>query len=463
MKKCCIFVLFILIFSLAPASTTASPVEIKYFYSPSCSHCRVVSGVMEDISDIYGSLVYVNKINVALAENQDIWNQYKMQFTINGVPTIIINDEFKLEGDIKITVDNVSDIVDELLLGMDSRGDELYNMGTSALQSGQFEVAISYYEQAIEIYELSNNTTKIGLCNQKILEASTHMEAENTYVSAETLYYAASYAEALPLYEEVIALYESIGATSFTKKSEIRKQSCLFFITYEAAMASYNAGSWQEAAELFTEVLGYTSDSATIASINEYIDFAETQLDAEDIFSQAEAAFSEGRYVEAKLLFQDASRIFSSADAIALCNERIQLCDAYTLASDTFDYGVSLYDEGSYQEAVAVFGSAKQKYVVLGDTQAVSECDTYIGLSQNALAELERKALEEERARQDARNKKMLLAAAISALGVIIVALVLLLFTRRPPSALVDGGSAVDESEDSTEDEEDESESQEVD
>ena len=462
MKKCCIFILFVLLFSVAPAFTTAAPVEIKYFYSPSCSHCRVVSGVMDDISEEYGSLVYINKINVALTESQDIWNQYKMLFTINGVPTIIINDEFKLEGDIKITVDNISDIVDELLQGMDSRADELYNLGTSSLQSGQFDMAISYYDQAIEIYELSGNTIKIALCNQKISEATTHMDAEATYVEAENYYYDAAYSDALPLYDEVIELYLSIGATNLTQKSQIRRQSCLFFITYDSAMAAYGAGEWNGAIALFQETMSYTSDAAVIATINGYIDHAASQLEAVDLFAQGEAAFASTQYADAKLLYQDASRLFSDSESIALCNERMQLCDSFILAADTFDYAVSLYDDASYQEAIAVFVSAKEKYAALGDTQSVSACESYIGLSQTALDDIERQELEAQQARQDARNKKMLFTAAISALVVIIVSLALLLFSRRSAPVLV-GGGTLDEAEDATEDEEDECESHEID
>ncbi len=462
MKKCCIFILFILLFSLAPAFTTATPVEIKYFYSPSCSHCRVVSRIMEDVSEQYENLVSVNRINVALPGSQDIWNQYKMQFAINGVPTIIINDEFKLEGDIKITLDKISDIVDELLQGMDSRGDELYNMGTSALQSGQFEMASSYFDQAIEIYGLSGNTTKIALCNQKIFETATHMDAKVTYVEAENYYYAAAYSDALPLYDEVIGLYLSIGATNLTQKSDIRRQSCLFFITYGDALAAYGASEWDAAIGLFRETMTYTSDVDVVTAINGYISHATSQLDALDLFAQGEAAFEATQYADAKLLYQDASHLFSDSVHILLCNERLQLCDSIILASDTFDYAVSLYDGASYQEAIAVFASAKEKYVELGDTESASACESYIGLSQAALDDIERQERAEQQAVQDARNKKMLFTAAISALVVIMVSLALLLFSRRSSPALLIGG-ALDESEDASEGEEDDRESQEID
>ncbi len=140
----------------------------------------------------------------------------------------------------------------------------------------------------------------------------------------------------------------------------------------------------------------------------------------------------------------------------------MQLCDSFILAADTFDYAVSLYDAALYQEAIAVFVSAKEKYAVLGDTQSVSACESYIGLSQGALDDIERQELEAQQARQDARNKKMLFTAAISALVVIIVSLALLLFSRRSAPVLV-GGGTLDESEDATEDEEDERESHEID
>ncbi|NCC37347.1 MAG: tetratricopeptide repeat protein, partial [Chloroflexia bacterium] len=90
----------------------------------------------------------------------------------------IINDERKLEGDIKITFAAVCAIIDELLGGMDSRGNELYNLGTSAMRNGQFDTAIDYFEQAIEIFELSDNVEKIALCEDKIAACHTYIAAQ---------------------------------------------------------------------------------------------------------------------------------------------------------------------------------------------------------------------------------------------------------------------------------------------
>jgi tetratricopeptide (TPR) repeat protein len=456
MKKSALFVLSVLLLSALPLPAAAAPVEILYFYSPSCSHCRVVSGIMTNVADEYGGTVSITRINISAAENQAIWTQYKMNFTINGVPTIIINDERKLEGDIKITFAAVCAIVDELLGGMDSRGNELYNLGTSAMRNGQFDTAIDYFEQAIEIFELSENVEKIALCEDKIAACHTYIAAQAAYVAAETHYYAGRYADAIPLYEEVIALYTSLGESGLASKGEIRLLSCRFFVTYDAALASYEERQWAEARSLFEEAKTYTSKKETIDAINEYLDHCSSQLSAEALFEEAESLFEEGAYADAKVQYQEAASLFTSADRVTLCTARVQLCDAYLLAQDTFDYGMALYEDGSYQEAVVVFGSAREKYAALGDSERVAACDAYATLASDALAERERQQAEEEQARRDARNRRLLLGAGLSALAVIALSLAIILHGRKPVVR------TVYEPEDAAEDEEDEGESEDI-
>ncbi|RZN48957.1 hypothetical protein EF808_02365 [archaeon] len=442
MRKRALFIGLLLLFSSMPL-THAAPLDIKYFYSPSCSHCRVVSGILDDIGEDYADVVEIDRINVNASENQDVWSDYSSRFSLSGVPVLIINDEYKLAGDIKITYDNLVDLIEEILSGISVKGDELYNKGVKEMETGEFESAIDYFEQALEIYELAGDENKIDLTEGKIQDCHDFITAGEIYFEAELLYADKEYADAIPLYEEALALYTDLGKTSLINNCEVRLRSCRFFVTYQDAMAAYDAKEWEEAITLFEEAKQYTSKKETLDAINEHISFCETQLSALELYGQAEEAFANGEYADAKQLYNDAATLIADPELKSDYNEKAALCDKFIVAHETYEYGVSLYEQEKYDQALPVLRTAKEKFSELEDTQMAESAQEYADKAQQKIDEATQLQEEEQQER-----RRLIIASGIAGV-IVVVALLVLLLTRRRP---VVGG--VDESENAPEHEE---------
>jgi tetratricopeptide (TPR) repeat protein len=442
MRKRALFIGLMLLFSTMPI-THAAPVEIKYFYSTGCSHCRAVTGILDDVEEEYGDVVNIDRINVNLADNQGVWSDYSSRFSLSGVPVLIINDEYKLAGDIRITYDNLVDLIEEVISGISVKGDELYNSGVDEMGSGEFEAAIDYFEQALEIYQLAGDDNKVELTEEKIQDCHDFIEAREIYFEAEVLYADERYEEAIPLYEQALALYQDLGKTSLINNCEVRLRACHFFVTYEDAITAYEAKEWEDAITLFEEAKQYTSKKETLDSINEYISFCETQLSALDLYQQAEGAFTNGNYAEAKQLYNDAATLIADPELKSAYNAKAALCDKFIVAHDTYDYGVSLYEQGDNEQAIAVLKTAQEKFTELEDTEMAESAQSYADKAQQKIDEAQQQQEEEQQER-----RRLIIAAGIAGVIVVIALLVLLLTRRRP----VVGG--MDESEHASEHEE---------
>jgi len=452
MKKVGLFLLFVLLLSMLP-SIEAAPIEIKYFYSTGCSHCKATSAVLEDIQEHYGDLVNVDKININATSNQQIWNEYSFRFNIGGVPVIIINEDVKLEGDIKINYDDLVALIDELLLGIEVIGDGYYSDGIDAMGNGQFEDAINLFNDAIEIYEASKNQTKINLCNLKIQDCNNYMLAKEKFIEAENLYFEEEYESAKALYEEIIDIYNEIGNDTMASTSEVRLRSCNFFITYDKAGSEFERENWQMSMDFYEEAKAFTSNKETIDAINELISFCQSQVDATGFFDQAEYAYGSGEYAQAKQLYADASLLFSDADKVAECNDKISMCDSYILVANTYEYALTLYGDEDYEGAISSFENAKNQYLSLGEAEAVAQCDSYISDSQDKIDEIELQLQLEQEEREHQKFMKMVYVS-IAAVSIIVFFSALILFSRRRRAA------TIDEPEYAAEDEEYEGESE---
>jgi len=452
MKKMGLLFLFIIAFAMVP-QCEAAPIEIKYFYSTGCSHCKTTSNVLDQVQDHYGDLVHIDRINVNSPSNQAVWEDYSQRFTINGVPAIVINDDRKLEGDIRINYNAVVEIIDELLQGIEVRGDELYSQGMNYMGEGKFEAAIDIFNEAIEIFTASDNQVKIALCNQRIQESNDYILARTKFIEAEDYYRSLDYVSAKPLYEEIISIYNDLGNTSMASTSEIRLENCNFNISYASASSLFDSEEWADAIVKYNEAKSYTSNNETIEAINELISFCESQISAQELYDLAEAAFSAGEYVEAKQYYGSASELFSDSELIIYCNNRMDLCDSYVLAEDTYDYALSLFSEEDYEESMYIFTNAKDLYTALGEEELASQCEDYIDECQTKLDEIEQQKQQEEEEREHQRFMKMVYIS-VAALVIIVFFVGLILYLRRG-SAATD-----DESEYSSEYEENERETE---
>ncbi|MHC1609261.1 MAG: tetratricopeptide repeat protein [Candidatus Methanofastidiosia archaeon] len=447
MKKSGVIVLVLLLLTFVPV-TAAAPIEIVYFYSPGCSHCRATSDVLDDIKDHYGDLVEINKYNIYLSENQDIWNDYTSRYGSSGVPVLFINDERKLAGDLKITYSNMRLIIDEMLAGIGVHGDELYNLGLAAMSDGEFDMAIDYFTQAIEIYIIAENDEKISLCNKKISDCNEFKLAQSKFMEAENYYFDGDYISASVLYADIAVIYGELGVSSLLIKIEVRLKNCFFFMTYESALEAYKEGSWQEAKDYFTAAKEYTSKKETLDAINSSIEFCDEQLYALGVYSQAQQAFLEQRYSDSKQLYNDAALLLSDASLIEECNSASALCDKFILAHTTFEYGVQLYSQESYEQSITTLESAKEKFVALDDDVMAVQCDDYILLAKekmDVLAQIEKE-----------REERMILYA-IAGIAIVCVIVVSFFLIHRNKRAAV---GSMDESEDASYYEEYEGESQ---
>ncbi len=112
MKK---FILLMVLFLVGFASAFPAT-EISYFYSTTCSHCKVVleSGILDEVSGIEG--VTVNKYEITSPVNRERFLDYQAMFDIRGggVPFLVIEQggEFSyLSGDTPI----IEDLEDAIL------------------------------------------------------------------------------------------------------------------------------------------------------------------------------------------------------------------------------------------------------------------------------------------------------------------------------------------------------------
>jgi len=429
MKKLGLIIILLMVIAFLP-QCEAAPIEIKYFYSTGCSHCKNTSKVLDQIEGHYGDLVNIERININSPSNQSVWEEYSQRFNINGVPAIVINEDSKLEGDIKINYNAVVEIIDELLLGIEVQGDELYALGIEAMDEGEFETAIGYFNEAIEIYTISENPEKIYLCNQRIEESNKYILARTKFIEAENYYGDSDYASAKPIYEEIIEIYYDVGNVSMATTSEMRLQSCNFHISYIAAANAFETKDWEGAIAHYEAAKGYTSNNDTIKAINNLIDFCESQLSALELFEEAESLFEAGKYVDAKQYYSDASDLFSDTERILYCTEMRGLCDKYILAKDTYDYGLSLYQEGDYEDSMAVFTNAKDLYSELEEDDKVAECEDYIDACQAKLDEIEYQRQQEEEEREHQRFMRMVYVS-VAALIIIVFFAGLIIYLRR--------------------------------
>jgi len=106
MKK----LMFVLMFVFFVSLTSATPTEVSYFYSVSCSHCEEVtdSNILENISRVEG--VSVEKYEVTSPINRERYLDYLEMFGVKGggIPFLVIekDGEFSyLMGDIPIIED----------------------------------------------------------------------------------------------------------------------------------------------------------------------------------------------------------------------------------------------------------------------------------------------------------------------------------------------------------------------
>ncbi|MBN1785394.1 MAG: hypothetical protein JW825_00185 [Candidatus Methanofastidiosa archaeon] len=452
MKKVGFALLFVIALSLLPLSS-AAPIEIKYFYSSGCSHCKTTSAILDQVEDHYGDVVNIERININVPTNQAIWDEYKSRYNIGGVPAIIINEDKKLEGDIKINYSAVLKAIDELLEGIEVKGDEYYVDGIAAMGNGKFDTAIDFFNDAIEIYTAAENQTKINLCNLKIQNCNDYILARNKFIEAENLYLAGDYESAKLLYEEIIQIYYDIGNESMASTSEVRLQNCNFYISYADASLAFENKEWAAAIESYNDAKSYTSKKETIDAINELISFCETQISAEGLYVMAEEAFSSESYIDAKQYYIDASLLFSDADKIMDCTAKAALCDSYMLANDTYEYAMGLYGEEDYEAAMATFANARELYLALGEDGLAQACDDSIDEIQSKLDEIAYQKQLEDEEREHQKNMKMIYIS-VAAISIIAFFSVLILYYRRR------GAPASYEAEYAAEDEEEEGETQ---
>ena len=118
------FVLLLVLFVFGMVSAVPST-EVSYFYSVSCSHCKIVaeSGILENVSLIDG--VVLNKYEVTNPINREKYLEYVNKFGVEGggIPFLVIGQggEFNyLMGDLPIVEDLENSIVN--FKGFDSVG-----------------------------------------------------------------------------------------------------------------------------------------------------------------------------------------------------------------------------------------------------------------------------------------------------------------------------------------------------
>ncbi|HOP08755.1 MAG TPA: hypothetical protein PLC12_00880 [Candidatus Methanofastidiosa archaeon] len=411
----------------------AAPIEIKYFYSSGCSHCKTTSVVMNQIEDHYGDLVNIERINIYSSSGSLIWEEYSQRYSISGAPAVIINEDRKLVGDVKINYDDLVTIIDEMLLGIEVVGDGYYADGLDALSDGDYEGAIDLFNEAKEIYVISENLVKVGLCDQRIEDANNYILAVEKFIEAENYYLSSDYASAKPLYEEIIQIYYDIGNTSRAHISEMRLESCNFQVSYAAATLAFQEDDWESAIVHYEAAKTYTSDKATIDAINDLLSFCQSQVSAQELYLQAESAFENAQYADAKQYYNDASELFNDTDMILYCHDMVDVCDSYILANDTYDYALTLYEGGDYELAKEKFDDAKEIYLSLVEPELASQCDDYMDDCQAKLDEIERQRQLEEEEREHQRFMKMVYVSVAALTIIIFFAGLIIFFRRRGP------------------------------
>lgn len=426
MKKSLIALLLVLFFAMVPA-ISAEPIEIKYFYSTGCSHCRTTTPILEDIAEEYEGIVELKKCNINSSEYGDLWNDYKDRFSISGVPAIIVNDKHKLSGDAQITYSRVTELIEEIMSGIGAQGDELYNEALLEMENGNFDVAIGLFEDAAYIYTLAEDEDKHNLCLTKIGHCEDYKDARDLFSQAEAAFYSEQYDVAAPLYGQVMDIYTQLGNSQMATRSEMRLFACNFHIHFSQASDAFSEADWQSAKDNYEQAVLYTSDAQVIASIQEKIATCDQQIYATGLIDLADARFEDGSYAEAKQAYGEAVLIVSDPDSVTYCNSRVAECDKYILAQDTYDYASQQLDAGNFVESMTLFQSAQSAYAQLGNSEKVALCQDGYDDAYQAKVEYDTEIARQER---EERNRRITIIAVVAAVLMAAVASVYI-FTRK--------------------------------
>jgi tetratricopeptide (TPR) repeat protein len=246
--------------------------------------------------------------------------------------------------------------VGELKKQTDSEADQLYDLGESLVEKGDYIKAVVYFEQARVKYEEAGNTFMSVQCQKKITECEKFMDSDRTVATAMEQLRNYGYEEAGYLFGEAGDLYAKMGDKTKMSQMRVLKEtsekltqahntlreahSLLLDKKYSEARveATWARNTFEDVSNLFLtmsldslydtlrlEMSARIRECDEVVSLCEQLSQVDTQVsEAEQHQKEGERYFRSQQYSEARQAYEQSEAIYTSA-AAALDDIQISL------------------------------------------------------------------------------------------------------------------------------------------